>query len=264
MNYKKPYLQGIPLKKQYGQHFLKNNTYIDRMIDAVSIDKTISVMEIGCGEGILTTAILQTTCKKLQVFEIDEQWAEHVHNKYGHDKRLNITLNNVLDERWDELADQAPWVMLANLPYQITFPILYLLQKNREMFLEGVIMVQEEVAQKIVKTSGRGHGYSSLYFQHYFDWKLLDKIAPDAFYPAPNVFSRLLYFKPKQAVQNIPDDINFWKFVKLCFSQPRRTLRNNLSQYRFDIKRLDDEILKKRAEEFSMKDMLLAWDILRA
>ncbi|MCX5923236.1 MAG: 16S rRNA (adenine(1518)-N(6)/adenine(1519)-N(6))-dimethyltransferase RsmA [Candidatus Dependentiae bacterium] len=264
MNYNKPYLQGIELKKRYGQHFLKNRLYVDRMVDAVKLNDTISVMEIGCGEGILTGAILETACKKLQVFEIDEQWANHVQEKYGSDNRLSITLNNVLDERWDELQSQAPWVLLANLPYQITFPILYLLQKNREMFLEGVVMVQEEVAQKIVKTSGRGHGYSSLYFQHYFDWKLLDKIAPEAFYPAPNVFSRLLYFKPKKEVQEIPNDVEFWKFIKLCFCQPRRTLRNNLAQSHFDIKKLDDATLKRRAEELSMDEMLNIWQILDA
>ena len=264
MNYNKPYLQGIELKKRYGQHFLKDRTYVDRMIEAVHLDSTISVMEIGCGEGILTGAILENSCKKLQVFEIDRQWAEHVQQKYGSDDRLSITLNNVLDERWDELQSQAPWVLLANLPYQITFPILYLLQKNREMFLEGVVMVQEEVAQKIVKTSGRGHGYSSLYFQHYFDWKLLDKIAPEAFYPAPNVFSRLLYFKPRKEVQEIPNEVEFWKFIKLCFNQPRRTLRNNLAQSHFDLQRLDENRLKQRAEELSMDEMLQVWQLLSA
>ena len=59
MVFKKPHRQGIELKKKYGQHFLKDRFYVDQMIDAVHLDPTISVMEIGCGEGILTGAILQ-------------------------------------------------------------------------------------------------------------------------------------------------------------------------------------------------------------
>lgn len=264
MDYKKPELQGISLKKQYGQHFLKDRTYVDRMIDAVKLNRTVTVMEIGCGEGILTGAILERPCKELQVFEIDSEWAEYVYNKYGSDERLSITQTNVLDVVWEDLRPQSPWVLLANLPYQVTFPILYLIQENRKMFLEGVVMVQEEVAQKIVKTSGRGHGYSSLYFQRYFDWRLLDKLAPDAFYPAPKVFSRLLHFTPKKDVPFIEDEEAFWKFVKLCFCQPRRTLRNNLMQSHLDLNKLEEIVLKRRAEELSMDEMLEIWSKLRS
>ena len=76
-NYK-PHRQGIELKKKHGQNFLKEIVYIDRMVDAVDISAQTSVIEIGCGEGILTKAILQTPCKQLKVFEIDEEWASYV------------------------------------------------------------------------------------------------------------------------------------------------------------------------------------------
>ena len=90
--------------------------------------------------------------------------------------------------------------MLANLPYQVTFPILHNFQKNRHLLKEGVIMIQEEVAEKILKTSGRGYGYPSLFFQRYFTWKKLDKVPPTAFFPPPKVDSRLLYFKPRMEI----------------------------------------------------------------
>ncbi len=262
MQRKKPQRQGIELKKKHGQHFLKNQMFVYPMLEAVRLDKTISVMEIGCGEGILTEAILQTPCKQLKVFEIDSEWADYVQSKYGSDDRLHITQQNVLDVNWNILASDTPWVMLANLPYQITFPIFHLLQQNRAMFVEGVVMVQEEVAQKIVKKTGRGFGYPSLFFQHYFEWKLLHKVPPEAFYPPPKVFSRLLYFKPREQVENIKDETEFWKFIKLCFHQPRRTLRNNLAQSHWDIAKLDDEILQKRAQQLSMQDFLMIWNIL--
>ncbi len=262
MGYNKPHRQGIELKKRYGQHFLKDRFFVDRMIDAVHLDDKISVMEIGCGEGILTGAILQGPCKQLKVFEIDEQWASYVAKVYGADSRLSIVLDNVLDAQWNLLADQGPWVILANLPYQITFPILHRIQQNKLLFLEGVIMIQEEVAQKIVKTSGRDYGYSSLFFQHHFELKLLDKISPGAFYPPPSIYSRLLYFKPKQNLAPIFKEEEFWRFIKLCFHQPRRTLRNNLAQSHFDLSRLTQEILLKRAQQLVMQDFFNMWSIL--
>ena len=231
MGYKKPHRQGIELKKRYGQHFLKDRFFVDRMIDAVRLDDKISVMEIGCGEGILTGAILQGPCKQLKVFEIDEQWASYVDKVYGSDSRLNIVLDNVLDAQWDLLADQGPWVLLANLPYQITFPIFHRIQQHRALFLEGVFI-------------------------------MLDKISPGAFYPPPSIYSRLLYFKPKQNLPTIEKEEEFWKFIKLCFHQPRRTLRNNLAQSHFDLSILDSEILLKRAQQLSMQDLLGIWSVL--
>lgn len=260
---RRPVRQGIELKKKHGQHFLKSHIYIHPMIEAVQLDDSISVMEIGCGEGILTGSILQGPCKQLKVFEIDPEWASYVRDLYGSDSRLHIVENNILDVDWRPLHQDTPWVMLANLPYQITFPILHLVQQNRSMFTEGVVMVQDEVAQKIVKTSGRGYGYQSLFLQHYFEWKLLDKVPPEAFYPPPKVQSRLLYFKPKKDVQPIEDEPGFWKFIKMCLVQPRRTLRNNFMQSHYDTSKLDDELLQKRAQQLSMQDFLGIWQKLR-
>lgn len=262
MSYHKPYRQGIELKKKHGQNFLKERTFVDRMVQAVHLDNTISVMEIGCGEGILTQAILQGPCKQLTVFEIDDQWASYVRALYGKDQRLQILHENVLDANWDELSTQGPWVLLANLPYHITFPILYKVHRYKDLFVEGVVMVQEEVAQKLVKVTGRDYGYTSLFFQHYFDWKLLDKIPPGAFYPPPKVFSRLIYFRPRKNVESILREEEFWKFIKLCFHQPRRTLRNNLAQSHYDLNKLSEETLQKRAQQLVMQELLEIWAIL--
>jgi 16S rRNA (adenine1518-N6/adenine1519-N6)-dimethyltransferase len=154
--------------------------------------------------------------------------------------------------------------LLANLPYQITFPILYKLQENRHLLAEGVVMVQEEVAKKIVATRGRGYGFVSLFFQHYFELKLLDKIAPSSFYPPPKVFSRLLYFKPKESVMPIPDEINFWEFVKFCYKQPRRTLKNNLNQKHYDLNKIPESTLLLRAQQMKIEDLLHIWTLVRA
>ena len=253
----------IRIKKEFGQHFLRDFNVVESMIQKVGLDQSTSVFEIGCGDGFLTQRILQEKIARLQVFEIDAEWANYVREKLGKDDRLTISEQNILDLDFSVMQKNAPWTLLANLPYNITFPILHLLQKNRHLLKEGVVMIQEEVAQKIVKKGGRGFGYVSLFFQHYFQLELLLKVPPSVFVPPPKVFSRLLYFKPKQVTQTIVQEPEFWRFIKMCFVQPRRTLRNNLQQTHFDISKIDEKLLKLRSQQMSMQDFLNIWNVVR-
>ena len=258
----RPTSQGIAIKKQFGQHFLRDQAIIDRIVSSVTLTPQTSVFEIGCGDGVLTRAILQEKIARLWVFEIDPDWVAHARKTFK-DDRLTVFEEDILDVNFDRFKENAPWTLLANLPYQITFPLLHMLQRNRALLAEGVIMVQEEVAQKVVKTSGRGYGFPSLFFQHFFEWRLLDKIAPTAFYPPPKVFSRLMYFKPRKDVQPIPDEENFWKFIKTCFKQPRRTLRNNLAQTHFEHAKIADDILALRSQQLDIQGFLKIWQSLQ-
>ncbi len=147
----------IRLKKKYGQHFLRDRHVTQTMIDAVALDEQTCVLEIGCGDGFLTRAILQTPVARLWVFEIDPEWAAYVRKELP-DERLTVFEEDVLRADLSRLESHAPWTVLANLPYQVTFPILYRLHEYRHLLREGVVMMQEEVAQKIIKTSGRGYG----------------------------------------------------------------------------------------------------------
>jgi len=252
-------------KKAFGQHFLRKDSVVDNMIAKVAIDANTSVLEIGCGDGFLTSAILkQTPCKLLQIYEIDPQWADFVRNKLP-DKRLSVKTEDVLKaDLTAELEGKKPWVVLANLPYQITFPILFSFLKNKALFNEGVVMVQEEVAQKIVSTGGRTYGKTTLFLQHHFTWELMEKVEPQAFEPAPKVYSRLLYFKPKMQLTEIPDEENFWKFLKICFNTPRQMLRNNLRTSHYPWDKLPEATLKLRAQQMSFDDFLGIWDLFRA
>lgn len=254
----RPTSQGIAIKKQFGQHFLRDQSIVDRIVHSVTLTPESSVFEIGCGDGVLTRAIVQENIARLWVFEIDPEWVAHARKTFK-DDRLTVYEEDVLDVDFDRFKEHAPWTLLANLPYQITFPLLHMLQKNRALLNEGVIMVQEEVAQKIMKTSGKGYGFPSLFFNYFFEWRLLDKIPPTAFYPAPKVFSRLLYFKPRKNVQPIVDEENFWKFVKICFKQPRRTLKNNLAQTHYPIDRIAPDILALRSQQLDMQGFIKLW-----
>lgn len=246
-------------KKSLGQHFLRKQSVVDNMIEKVSISNNVSVMEIGCGDGFLTRAILdQTPCKQLWCYEIDPEWAEFV-GKSVTDPRLSIKLQNILTADLSELQPQTPWVILANLPYQITFPILFLIKNNKHLFQEGVVMVQEEVAHKILGKSGRGYNQTSLLLQHHFDWEFMEKIEPGAFTPPPKVFSRLIYFKPKMETIAIPEEEKFWDFMKICFRSPRQTLRNNIRTTHYDLASIPEEILKLRAQQMNFDQLLTLW-----
>lgn len=244
-------------KKALGQHFLRKQSVVDHMITAVTITPKTSVLEIGCGDGFLTKAILeQTSCKRLWSYEIDPEWAAFTDNNIT-DRRLTIKEKNILEINWNTLSPHRPWIVLSNLPYQITFPILFLLQQHKALFSEGVVMIQEEVAQKIVAKKGKGYNATSLFLQYHISFKLMEKIEPGAFTPPPKIFSRLVYFKPKLDVLPIANEEGFWKFVKLCFQSPRRTLRNNLKQTHYS--KLPETLLTKRAQELSFDDFLTVW-----
>lgn len=253
---------GIRIKKKFGQHFLRDHSVVAHMLEQVSLTESSSIFEIGCGDGFLTQEIVKHPFARLWIFEIDPQWAEFV-KKAIPDKRLTMREENILDTDFSVFVPYKPWTLLANLPYQVTFPILHLLYAHRALLKEGVIMVQEEVAQKIMKTSGKGYGYPSLFFNHYFEWKLLQKVPPGAFLPPPKIYSRLLYFKPKKEVSDIPDEQKFWQFIRHCFSQPRRTLRNNLLSMHYDLSKIDPTALALRAQQMSMNDFLTLWDTIR-
>ena len=253
---------GVRLKKKYGQNFLRDDRVINSIVSAVDLSAGTRVLEIGCGDGFLTRAILHFPISKLWAFEIDPEWVAHIGATIS-DVRLTVFSQDFLQYDCTQFQPDAPWVILSNLPYNITFPILEILKENRSLIKEGVLMVQEEVAQKIVKKRGKGYGLVSLYFQHYFDWKLLDKVNPESFYPAPSVFSRLLYLAPRVNMPEIPQEKEFWPFVKMAFQRPRRTLRNNLMQTSYPFDRLTDDILALRAQQLGIEDLLNLWNILR-
>lgn len=256
----------IFLKKKFGQHFLTQRSVVDQAIARVSLDQNSCVLEIGGGAGFLTRAILEQKIARLRVYEIDPEWAKYLQTHLAQDillNRLEVFEQDFMQLDFRELQAYAPWTVLANLPYNVSFPIIENFVRHRHLFKEGVVMVQEEVAQKIVKTSGRGYGAISLFFQYYCDWQLLGKIPPSAFNPPPKVFSRLIYFKPKNQVALIPDELNFWKFVRLCFKFPRRTMRNNLAQTHYNWQALPEEILALRAQQMDMGQFLQIWDQIK-
>lgn len=252
---------GVRLKKKYGQHFLRDYNILASIISHAELKEQDAVLEIGCGDGFLTKALLDCPLKKLWSFEIDPEWAEKIKQTVA-DNKFTLFEQDFLKVDPQQFTVDAPWVMVANLPYNITFPILEIVRTHTHLFSRGVIMVQEEVAQKLVKKaqSGKDYGFISLFYQHYFEWKLLDKVLPQSFMPAPKVVSRVIAFTVKKERQTIYKEAAFWDFIKVCFKQPRRTLRNNLAQFPDQIALIGQEKAAKRAQQLSMEELLCLWD----
>ena len=168
-----------------------------------------------------------------------------------------------MDIDFSELEAKAPWSVISNVPFNVSFPILYRLQENRHLFTNGVLILQEEVAQKIVKQSGKGFGPASLFLQYYFDWELLDRVPSSAFKPEPKVSARLIAFVARKQVKDIVEPERFWKFLGFCFSRPRKTLKNNLASTHFKDMHIDPETLALRAQQMNIDQFLSLWELVR-
>lgn len=257
-----PHQHGISVKKQHGQNFLRDAALLDRIVAHAAIPQGAAVLEIGCGDGALTQALLASPLGQLRVYEIDPEWAQHVEMGIK-DPRLSIVQKDILAvDISAELAQSAPWVLVANLPYHITFPILQKLLVNPKIVPRGIFMVQEEVAQKLVGKYGRAYGAVSIFFQHYWDLSLHEKIGPDAFFPPPKVDSRLVEFRAREHCVDIPQEADFWRFVKACFHQPRRTLKNNLAPFHYNLSAIPEEMLALRAQQIAPDIFYSLWNMI--
>lgn len=255
---------GMKLTKAHGQHFLTDVSYIQCALEHVNLQDA-NVLEIGPGSGILTNELLQGqlngTIARLKAVEIDERWANYLQQEIK-DPRFTVVLGDIVQTDWSELLKDAPrWMLISNLPYNVTFPVLYALHKYRAIVPHAIIMIQEEVAQKIVKSGGRDYGFHSLFFQWFFSCKLLQKVPPAAFNPPPKVQSRFIEFIAQDRPV-IEKEEDFWKFIKRVFAKPRQTLQNNLKSYHYDLSCIEPRYLPLRAQQLTMSDFLAIWHCL--
>jgi len=230
------------------------------MLSAITLTPETTVVEIGCGDGILTRAILASKCKAVHVIEIDPEWADRLAENIQ-DPRLTIHTIDALHFDFQGLKKEGDrLVLLANLPYIITFPLFEKLSHIHTVFDDAMVMVQEEAAERIAHTSGRRYGAVSMYLQYYFDFTAYEKVPPHYFVPAPKVVSRLVRFKPKEALLPIANPEAFWTFVTACFASPRQTLGNNLRRTTYKWQQLSEETLRLRAQQMTLQEMYGLWE----
>ena len=182
------------------------------------------MIEIGPGKGALTSRLLDRADGVVAI-ELDEALAAGLREKFP-DPRLEIITGDVLDI---DLNQWGPSVVAGNLPYYISTAIVSRVLAPGSLLTRGVFLVQKEVAERITASPGsRDYGYLSVEAQLFASVKTLFEVRPAAFYPPPKVDSAVISFERRPANPAIDSPADFLRFVRLCFHQKRKTIRNNL------------------------------------
>lgn len=242
-------------KKKFGQNFLTDKNLLHAIVQDAEISQDDVVLEIGAGAGALTKE-LSFAAKKVFAYEVDQELKETL---------LALQLKNVdfifADFMKADLKEYDKFdgiKVVANLPYYITTPIIFKLIDEAKNLKSITIMVQKEVAERIVaQKGGKDYGILSVMMAFYGDAKITRIVKRQMFTPAPNVDSAVVNIKIKQKY-NI-DRYRFSLFVKSAFSMRRKTLLNNLSSLYPKEKLMatfDKEFLSKRAEMLSLEEFV--------
>lgn len=246
--------------KQLGQNFLKNEKVVQDIIEASEIKSSDTIIEIGPGTGILTEALVKTGAAIFAV-EKDFDLISTLKRNIGEPKNLKIVHQDAL---WFDLENIKPgYKVVANIPYNITSPLI-------RKFIEGenkpelmVLMVQKEVAERICAKPGSSErGLLTIIVEFYAESEIIVEVPRQDFYPVPKVDSAVIKIKLKYDQLDI-DEKFFFKIVKAGLAAKRRQIHNSLSATMHWTKEETIAILKSvgidpmlRAEDLTLENWL--------
>jgi len=218
---------GRPKRRRLGQNFLVDRTIAER-IAVVLADEPARVLEIGPGRGALTESLLDRF-ERVLALELDENLVPPLVEAFGN-RSLEVRQADALTEDLDELLGrEAPWQVASNLPYSVGTAILRRLLRRNDLFTRIVVMLQREVAHRVVaRPSGKGHGLLALECAAWADARLLFDVGPRAFRPRPKVVSSVvvLDLRPCDHDPEILD--HALKLASQALTLPRKMLSNAL------------------------------------
>ena len=216
---------GLPApRKRFGQHFLRDRGVLARIVDALALTGTETVVEIGPGRGVLTD-LLAGRARRLIAIEIDRDLAAHLRVRYALDPHVEIVEADVLKVALAELAGP-DYVLAGNVPYYITTPILFhALAVPRPA--RAVYLVQREVADRLTADPGsKTYGALGVNVQAVARAELIVRVPPSAFTPPPKVDSAVVRITPLPIPVVPPDEERrFRRFVQAAFALRRKQLR---------------------------------------
>ena len=215
--------------KGLGQNFVIDGNVCQRIVRQVEISKNDVVLEIGPGLGSLTLAILETGAPLIAV-EIDQRLAKQLPETvaaHNSDADLTVVNQDALDVK--ELPKN-PTVLVANLPYNVSVPVLLNLLERFPTLREGVVMVQAEVADRLAAEPGnKDYGVPSLKAAWWADLELAGSISRSIFWPVPNVDSKLVFFKRHEPLGDDLFRVKVFALIDAAFSQRRKMIRSAMS-----------------------------------
>lgn len=210
----------------HGQNFLTDSVYADRIISTV-LPTNSPILEVGPGKGILTERLIRSGIPMDQIWavELDGELAQGIHQRWPD---MNLTHADILKTEPEKLTIPTPFLLLSNLPYDISHPFFESLVNWVDRIERAVIMVQKEFADKICvqeKRSALGNMLAAIY-----ETTRCFNVPPGAFRPSPQVKSSVLLLIPRQPKMLPRERKDYHRFLKTCFSAPRKTLYNNLRE----------------------------------
>ena len=247
-------------KKKFGQNFIIDSNIINKIVDNSNIDNNTMVIEIGPGAGSLTYKLV-SIAKFVLCYEIDKDIKEVLKSNLKDYDNYDIIFDDFLkrDIKLDlEKYKYDKLMIIANLPYYITTPIIIKIIEENIDVDKMVFMVQKEVGDRFkAKEGSKDYNSLSIFLNYYFDIKKVTDVSRNVFIPVPNVDSIVVEFRKKEKHDDVYNLDLFFKLVKDSFKQKRKTLKNNLKEYNLEVINRVLNIygynLSDRAEKIPMK-----------
>jgi len=246
-----------PLKK-FGQNFLHDAYFAEKIVDSLNCEINDDIVEIGPGKGVLTGLLTKKKYNNFTVIEIDPRLAGVIKEKYSTD--LTVIKDSILNVSFEQLGKYNRIKVIGNIPYNITSDIIFKIVDNYKYIKRAILMVQKEVANRLVaETKTKDYGLLTIFVGFHGSVRRLFDVNREYFDPAPNVDSSVVCIDfdiPEDSIFNYE---LFKRIVKAGFSSRRKMLRNTLKELLVsnNISNVTSISMDKRPEELSIKDFKL-------
>ena len=223
---------GFHFKKQFGQNFISDTNLLRSIVEASGITKETTVVEIGCGAGTLTRALAEAA-KQVYAFDIDRDLQPVLAETLSGLENVEVIFRdfNKLDLKEFE-KEIEEYVVVANLPYYITTPLVTKLLEESDKVQGLSIMVQEEVADRFcAKENTPEYGSITAAIALKGNAKVVKRVSRNLFYPRPNVDSAVVKIEFERGRVAVKDEKAYRQTVKCAFLNRRKTLENNLVNF---------------------------------
>jgi 16S rRNA (adenine1518-N6/adenine1519-N6)-dimethyltransferase len=217
-------LRDFKPKRRFGQHFLINNDLKKKLILYASLKNNDIVLEVGPGNGDLTSLIAETA-RKVFAVERDPRLVRLLKERFNTQDKVEVIEGNVLKCHLPSFNK-----IVSNLPYYISSKFMLLLTQMK--FELGVFTLQKEFVQRLLAKNGtRDYGRITVAVQHKMNVNALDPVPKQSFYPRPKVDSIIVTVNPKHHAHDLRDESLFYELVRELFTQRRRRIRKVLAHY---------------------------------
>ena len=259
----------IKMSKKLGQNFLIKRGIVDEIVHAAELTPGEPVLEVGPGIGTLTQGLAQSGAD-VTAIELDRRLLEVLDTTLASYDNVRIVHGDVLKLDVATIMNHKPFKVVANLPYYITTPIIMSLLESKLPIERLVVMVQKEVALRMVAKSGtKDYGALSVAVQYYTEPDIVLDVPPKSFLPAPAVTSSVIrcVLRDKPPVDVIDEKL-FFRVVKAGFAQRRKTFSNTMKTTGLSRDRIEELLAKanidgqRRGETFTLQefaDVANAW-----